>query len=425
MQPPTQIKSVDTPRNSLVLIGSSARAAAFDAKLAGFKLLAVDRFGDEDLVAICEQWILYDDQQEWLKTTTAWPDSPIVPVGGFSWESLQKCPTFIGLDLRTRLLAYPSEATLAELNSPNRLTDVAKVCGIAFPETWELKDERMVPIAPRCLQQPAQAKYWLIKPRKHAGGVGIRRCNRTDAILPQERRQWMVPGRPIGANFIATGQPFPIKAIPLGVFGGITYRRNKSQPYLYGGSYGPLQLPNDISNRIDALGQAVAETFSLRGLFNIDLILSPDQSLWLLEVNPRYSASMELVSRRAATKTPANDVSKSSLIDLHLGCYQNRDTIVHEIEAYKETLARCSSAMVSSKRIVYAKQDVIHPRSSIKSILVDEKVCIADLPNSDLRIRAGEPICTVICSDQDTIHLMLQKSARAARLVRATCVDHH
>ena len=51
----------------------------------------------------------------------------------------------------------------------------------------------------------------------------------------------------------------------------------------------------------------LAKRFSLAGLFGVDAIVN-DEGVWTVEINPRYTASMELVE-------PSLD---ASLVDLHV-----------------------------------------------------------------------------------------------------------
>ena len=63
-------------------------------------------------------------------------------------------------------------------------------------------------------------------------------------------------------------------------------------------SLAPLAKPARAS--IERLGNILAKHFELIGLFGVDFILDGD-SVWTLEVNPRYTASVEIVERFTGT----------------------------------------------------------------------------------------------------------------------------
>jgi predicted ATP-grasp superfamily ATP-dependent carboligase len=123
----------------------------------------------------------------------------------------------------------------------------------------------------------------------------------------------------------------------------------------------------ELLRRATELARATTATFGLRGLNGIDFI-AVDGVPFPIEVNPRYSASMELVERAA-------DIS---LFTLHRdGCaghLGNPPRPRHD---------------VVGKAVVFARHEVV----------VEDPlrwgVELADVPCPGERIAAGRPICTV------------------------------
>ena len=427
-QPPPNMMGKNAGyRRPIALIGGSVRAAAVDAKHAGYQVLAIDRFGDADLLDSCHQWFDFENQPRWIDILGRMANCPIVPLGGFSWACLSNAALVRDSSLKTRLIAYPDLSTLSELDSPKRLAEIAHRCGVGFPETWQCLNGKLIPLAQAGLSPPEPRAQWLVKPKNHAGGVGISFADQSSLLVNAEYRQRRISGRPIGVNFVSVPTATNPRATLLGVFGGITYRRNRSHPFLYGGSYGPLVLPTEVMEKLASLGQFIANAFSLRGLFNVDLILSPNQTLWLLEINPRYSASMELINLPGLIPQSLDGIKATySLIDMHLACYQNRlgiaETIGHRLSEMKDA---CSPTL-AVKRIVYAKRDFARPQSSLALLDLDvtppshaTQFKLVDLPASDAAIQAGEPICTVIQSGFQTEREAIRVSALVARRVRS------
>jgi predicted ATP-grasp superfamily ATP-dependent carboligase len=56
-----------------------------------------------------------------------------------------------------------------------------------------------------------------------------------------------------------------------------------------------VHLPDEVRCEIERLGILLVDRFNLRGLFGVDVIVDADKRIWILEVNPRYTASMELL----------------------------------------------------------------------------------------------------------------------------------
>src|SRR5690606_21045188 len=66
----------------------------------------------------------------------------------------------------------------------------------------------------------------------------------------------------------------------------------------YAGSLGPLRLANATTRHLQALGDLLAAEFQLIGAFGVDFILDADEeTVWPVEINPRYTASMEVLER--------------------------------------------------------------------------------------------------------------------------------
>ena len=103
--------------------------------------------------------------------------------------------------------------------------------------------------------------------------------------------------------------------------------RLNAAPFAYCGSIGPLRRrASPLERQIVRCGQMLGSEFGLRGLFGVDFLLDADSVAWLTEVNPRYTASVEVledglgisllgehVQASAAFETPiARDKSSTS-----------------------------------------------------------------------------------------------------------------
>ena len=59
----------------------------------------------------------------------------------------------------------------------------------------------------------------------------------------------------------------------------------------------PCRACADLQDQFQRIGQCLANDFSLRGLFGVDAIVNA-RGVWPVEVNPRYTASIELIERQ-------------------------------------------------------------------------------------------------------------------------------
>ena len=66
--------------------------------------------------------------------------------------------------------------------------------------------------------------------------------------------------------------------------------------FQYAGSIGPWPISEAHLATLDRHRQRTGERFELVGLFGVDFMLDGEE-VWTIEVNPRYTASVEIVER--------------------------------------------------------------------------------------------------------------------------------
>ena len=164
---------------------------------------------------------------------------------------------------------------------------VLRRAGIEVPET------RATP--PRAV---APRQRWLLKPGAPEAATGLRSGVPAGRLARQHYLQERVAGIAGSVTFLADGR----RALVLGIsrqlvgereFGGRSFR--------YCGSLlgrGLFDEEPALLGRAGAMAEAVTREFGLVGLNGIDFIARAGVP-WPIEVNPRYSASMELLERAA------------------------------------------------------------------------------------------------------------------------------
>jgi predicted ATP-grasp superfamily ATP-dependent carboligase len=152
-----------------------------------------------------------------------------------------------------------------------------------------------------------------------------------------------------------------------------------------------FERQNDLRSAAEALAQAVTEQFGLIGLNGLDFI-ARDGVPYPIEVNPRYSASMELVERSTGL----------SLFEMHRAAC--RGALPAGVPA---------SPAAAGKAIVFARRDVIVGDALRWTAAGD----VADVPHPGERIRAGHPICTVFAGGDPDVCIQ-RLEAGAERIYR-------
>jgi predicted ATP-grasp superfamily ATP-dependent carboligase len=279
---------------------------------------------------------------------------------------------------------------------------------------------------------------WLLKPRASGGGHGVRWWNPGDAVPTGWHVQRFVEGVPSSIVFVAAGG----RAVPLAVtrqligdasFGASGFRYCGSVVIPSAGARvsgqgscrdcpeaviaseardrdprgRELVIPNEARDRdrpgrgaklfdaAAALARAAARKLDLVGLNCIDFIDRDDVAV-PIEINPRWSASMELVERGHGLSTFAAHASACTTGEL--------PTIdITQPHATHNTVG---------KAILYARHDLVC--GDTRAWLDDPTV--RDVPHPHEHIPAGRPVCTVFAAGvrPDACYTALVERARAA-----------
>ncbi len=361
---------------TLLILGGSTRAAATSAVRAGFRPICADRFGDEDLHRLATVLPFRDYPRGLLAAVESLPPTPWLYVG-----ALENEPKLIAaISRRHPLLGNPPEV-LRKIRDPFWLERTLRA--------HDLPALRSVPEN----EFPPSQNSWLIKPVRSGGGVGIRlwdgkRRAAERRVYFQEQRT----GRSISALFIAASSGVRFIGVSEQLIG---FEVGAPTEFGYAGSIGPIEVSHLTLEQIQRIGTALAKETGLRGLFGCDFILA-DEVPWPTEVNPRYTASVEVLER--ATNWP--------LLKWHvmacLGEPFNGDLPLDS--DVPQSTAPIPQRSIVGKRIVFATTNGIAPdleklmadgTDNLAWKTADQQPQLADIPAPHSPLAAGWPICTV------------------------------
>jgi len=372
-------------RPHVLIAGVSTRALAASAARAGYRVTAVDAFGDADLRAVAEVLPVRRDGPVRYTPAAAAAAARAVAADAVAYTSnFENYPDAVSTLARGRRLLGNPPAVLTQVRNPIVLMRVLRQRGFAVPAT-------------RASAPPAalELERWLLKPRRSGGGHGTTPWRSDRPVSRRAYVQERIRGVTGSIVFAADGR----RAVALGLsrqlvgersFGAHGFRYCGSLLASEGAPVFPRQT--ELLVRATALANAVTEAFGLRGLNGLDFIARDGVPL-PIEVNPRYSASMELVERATG----------SSLFAIHAGACEGR----------LPESARLP-VRVHGKAIVYARRDVV-----VTDPLAWRVPAIADVPHSGERIGRGHPICTLLADGPDAERCLRALVAGAAAIYRA------
>ncbi len=267
-----------------------------------------------------------------------------------------------------RILLGNSPESLRKVRNWRYLRSFLQKEAISFPEI--VFPEEPLP----------QEGEWLVKPEKGGGGYRIKpwkggRLRRGFFLQKKEE------GIPCSAVFVGDGE----RCLLLGVSEQlIGLRELGTDGFTWCGNISPIDgtrgEKESLISKIEEITSKITREFGLKGINGIDFLLPPSSKTpLLLEVNPRYPASVEIMER-------AFDFSG---FDFHIkGCLGKLSEFPLKDRLNSETFF--------GKAIVYAKWDVLVPQEVVSWVLGNRR----DIPFPGEIIKKGHPICTVFAKGQ-------------------------
>lgn len=344
----------------ILIIANSARMLAQAAKNSGLKPLVIDLYADLDTQACA---IAYQQipalRSDYLAPALDYfienyAVTQLVYGSGFE----QHPDSLFYLQTRLTLLGNIPEI-FKRLQNKIEFFATLDALNIPHPET--------------IFSPPQNKQNWLIKPMQSQGGVGIQRYRNTKLDLnPTVYWQKYQVGTQHSVLFLANGQHHQV----IGFNTQWTARLNDNEEFIFAGIINHTELSEACKARIINWLTKLVPVYQLTGLNSLDFIQHNDQS-YMLEINPRPSASMQLYEA---------------------------DLLFKHIHAKTITLDNQIIPIPSIYRgyqIIYAKQDIAIPDNYIWE---DGTM---DIPPAGQMCQTGQPICSIIVRRKQ-VHTVLQ-----------------
>jgi methenyltetrahydromethanopterin cyclohydrolase len=347
----------------LLIIASSGRMLAQAAKKTGLKPLVIDLFADLDT-----QTYALDFQQILDLTIVSlapavdyfiqhYPVSQLIYGSGFE----QHTDSLYYLSSRLNLLGNTPDTFMRVQNKANFFA-VLDNLNIPYPET--------------SFTPPKDKQDWLIKPNTGQGGIGIQRIRDTNQCL-NSNIYWQKyqHGSQHSVIFLANGQQVQI----IGFNSQWTTRLSDSEEFIFAGIINHCPLNQTYQTQVINWLIKLVPAFGLNGLNSLDFIHADGQS-YLLEINPRPPASMQLYNadllrRHIMTTSPQQD--------------------------WQSSIQPLAQEGYTGYQIIYAQQDIQIPHDYLW------QTGCADLPAARQMCRTGQPICSII-AHQTHAHAVMQ-----------------
>jgi uncharacterized protein len=340
----------------LLILGASVRSAAASAARSGFAPICLDLFADRDLTGRFRAIRVERDEYPGRLDSLAQcePPAPWIYSG-----ALENSPTLVDRIARERPLLGIAGSALRSVRQPVKWTNALRRAGLDTLDVHLTGD----PV-------PTE-EDWLDKPLASAGGRSIRLFSRRAGFIPRGRfLQRYVVGRSHGACFLGDGS----SARLVGLTRQLLSRSTPGLRTVYRGSVGPIHLATDVEKIIQRVGDTLVAEFGLKGLFEVDLI-ADEATVWPVEINPRYSASIEILEEGLGL----------NLLAEHARLFG--------VEPPQTKVIACGGSV--AKLILFARRPARAPEELSWTDPGDAWPTVADLPVAGTILSPGDPVLTV------------------------------
>ena len=405
----------DNPRTAIAY-GCSCRALAFSAKQAGLNVVAFDQFQDRDLQQIAAT---FPYEQLALKASS-FEGSYFLAAGNaehttasleelcaeYSWQSLG-----------------PSPKQMQQLRDRSAWQRWCQANAIGYPTTLNVSSGQRPSevLADSALNFDFES--WIWKPADGAGGWRNRLIKAEEEVMEEGYLQAIVEGRQLSTVILASRHGIEVLPTMESLTASHSLAKELACPFPFGyrGSWGPVTTEWDMAHRWHAFGDHVGKEVGWNGWMQIDWILDRDGYPWMLEINPRWSASMELLERalnrnwvaEAMTSRPlAPDVAlpKSAIpSNGYWGKTILYNTHCQRLDSRVSELLWDQSWIAAEPRLA----------SQIESPSRDQEQSfwLADLPIAEQTLSIGAPLLTILACGGSLVEVE-QRLAIGAKWVR-------
>ncbi|WP_158265081.1 ATP-grasp domain-containing protein [Blastopirellula marina] len=349
------------------LIGASCRAMAASLVAGGTSVAVADMFADFDTCRIAEATPL--KRYPW--SAPAWLGKASVDAWCYT-GGLENYPRLISRMSRACPLLGNQAETLRQVRDPFRLAEWARKHDFQFPEVA------------RDASSDSSGR-WLLKPLRSAGGLNIQHSTSADFSSCRFYRQRFADGVPMSISVLSTPDQWQlVGACQLHV--GSDW--GTPTEFLFAGATTLPLARLEALPELEAIVAALHQESGLLGLWGIDVVMADGPIV--LEVNPRWTATMPLYERNLATR----------LMPRHIAACG---------DATFDRLPTSANG-TSGLRILYAQRPVrctaehlteLSARFDLSTEASLAQPSIADIPNVGTEIEVGHPICSLYADGAD------------------------
>ena len=354
---------------NVIIAAISSRPYVQAAVAAGFEVIAIDAFCDIDTQKLALETHKINCDERGFNA-----DELLSKLERLDLSGLQGMCFGAGFEAQAELLIKISKFLPVLGNLPETIEKVKN------PQIFAALCHALeMPTPAISMKRPRSSLGWLTKQIGGCGGAHIKPLLPLDLLYGQPQKvpvyyQQIQAGESVSCLFLADGVHAEM----------ISYNEQwcastAMLPYRYGGAVSHTTVAQNNKNKIEQFIKGITFKLGLRGINSADFLIDND-SIYALEINPRLSATLDLITAKRG------------------------DYFASHIASCQAQLSDWPSVknIAKAHQIIYANKTAKVPSD------MDWDDFVVDIPQPNTDIAAGMPICTVT-AQAHTARLAKQK----------------
>lgn len=391
---------------TVAVIGFNARPLACSARRAGAEVIVSDYWGDEDLADCSSQWKAVLAPERGQRQRRSLEEPPHETLARNLLESIQgRQVDFVfvgsGFDDNTNSLRLlerevPITGNSSDLMSKSRdfeaLSRLAHELNLGFPIRLTAKS------VAEALDLCEEIGYpCVIRPPRSGGGRGITLVSNPvqaesvswklefDETVEEIVVQEYIQGIDASCSVLSTGDGAKAVSVQGQLIGIPSSGRHND--FVYSGNYIPFEVTGVAKNKIERASEQICESFKLVGSNGVDFVVDNNGSVWLLEVNPRFQGTLEMLEH-------SGNVSMTEL---------------HASACLGDLPSQVPTFVPAVRLVVFARRTGLTPDLSSYPSAVDRT------PKGVL-VKRGDPVCSLVLRGESLASCYLEAMSVATSI---------
>ncbi len=215
----------------------------------------------------------------------------------------------------------------------------------------------------------------IVKPKVGYGGRGVVKIKDNEDLkkfFKASKGEFLIQehivGTPASLSILANGASSKVLSINEQLLGLEEF--GQKEEFVYCGGITPLDANNETFRKCEDLANKIVADLGLKGSNGIDIVLSSEEKINIIEINPRFQSTIECVE----------SYLKINLVEEHV----------------KSCIENILPSRIHRPKSSYFSRGILYAKSNLEVADLSSYDFVRDVPKPGYLIQEGDPICSVM-----------------------------